>query len=89
MYSGNEKLDLKGSVLNAAVLANQLIEAVCAVRRPVAVCLDDEAAGGCIDAHAEDRGRVRRMEEKKRDQERERKFHAIQGIAGSTRGSGA
>ena len=43
------------------MLADQLIETVSTIRRPIAMGLDDEASGGCLDLGSKDSGRMRRM----------------------------
>ena len=60
------------------MLADQLIKAVSPVRGPIAVYLDDEVSGTCVDPGSVDSGRMRRMEQRKSKQDCEQKLHLIQ-----------
>src|SRR5215831_12238135 len=72
---GNDSEEARVVVI---MLADQLVKAVSTVRGPIAVCLDDEASGGCVDPGSEDSGRMRRIEQRKSKQDREQKLHPIQ-----------
>ena len=60
------------------MLADQLVKAVSTFGGPVAVGLNDEASGGCVDPGSENSGRMRRMKERESKQDREQKLHPVQ-----------